>query len=348
MENRFDCLICNKNISIKNCSVSRHMKTHNLSIEEYISDKYKLVKGNYEKCGFCDRNAKPTFGIDHIKKEYSIIYNKGYSCGTIECKNNISIDILGIDYNPKIFEKIGSRKEYLSKLYKIGIEDAKKLKYSETGNHFDNSLKSFIELYGEDDGKRRHDKRINGIKINSARNKFPCTLDNFIKRYGNELGTCKYKDRCKKISYTSSKDYFIKKYGEEKANEIWKNKYKTIRTSKKSKIISNILDGLNIEYVMEKMIKGKFVDYFLPKYNMVIEYYGDYWHCNPNKFNKEYYMSQLKMEAKEVWEKDKKRIDLIKTEVNSILIIWESTNINDSLTEKYINDFKNKKIIVYL
>jgi len=56
----------------------------------------------------------------------------------------------------------------------------------------------------------------------------------------------------------------------------------------------------------------------------------------------------LKMNVSEVWKKDIIRIDIIKQKVNSILVIWESTKINDSLLEKYINDYKNKNTTIYL
>ena len=54
------------------------------------------------------------------------------------------------------------------------------------------------------------------------------------------------------------------------------------------------------------------------------------------------------MFAKEIWEKDKKRLDLILESANSIIIVWESTNIDDSLLEKILNDIKDKKTIIYL
>lgn len=348
MENQFNCEICNKAISTKNYAVSRHVKNHDLTLEKYVVSYYKKINGNIEKCGFCDNNAKPKYIIDHLKKEYSIMYEKGYSCDTIECKERISKEILGFDYNPKSYEKIGSKSEYLSRLYKIDIKDAKEMKYNKDTEYFDNSLESFIKIYGEEDGLIRYKKRLKGIIDNNPRNKFPCTLENFIKRYGKKVGEEKYKNRCEKISYTSSKDYFIEKYGNDKGNDIWRNKYKTIKTSEKSKKVSNILESINIKYEIEKNINGKFVDYYLPDYNIVIEYYGDYWHGNPKKYRHDYYISQLKMKVSDLWEKDSKRIESIKNEVGSIIIIWESTNLNDSLLEKYINDFKDKNTIIYL
>jgi hypothetical protein len=42
------------------------------------------------------------------------------------------------------------------------------------------------------------------------------------------------------------------------------------------KIISKLLDQLNINYIIEYHIDeiNKFCDYFLPEYNTIIEFYG--------------------------------------------------------------------------
>jgi len=334
----------------RNCDISRHVKKHNLEFISYIKKYYKISSDvEFRKCSFCDNEALPKFKINHIDFTYEIFYNNGYSCDTLECKKKISLDILGIEYDSKKFEKIGSRSDYLAKLYSIDIEDSKKMKYNINKiNFFDNSLNSFIELYGEMEGKRRYENRIMGISKNSARNKFPCTLENFILKYGKEKGTDVYNKRCEKISYSSSVDFFIEKYGIEEGKLRYKNKMKQTKVSKKSKIISDILSRLDIKYLSEENIGSKLVDFFIEESKIVIEYFGDYWHCNPKKYNSSYYNSRIKMFAKEIWEKDKKRLDLILESANSIIIVWESTNIDDSLLEKILNDIKDKKTIIYL
>lgn len=55
-------------------------------------------------------------------------------------------------------------------------------------------------------------------------------------------------------------------------------------TSKLEKTFANILDLLNIEhqqFFYAKEIKA-FYDFYLPKYNIIIEVDGDFWHCNPD------------------------------------------------------------------
>lgn len=349
MEIQYKCLICGESISSKNYAISRHVKKHNISLDNYIEKYYKTIS-SHEKCGFCDKKAVAKYEIDHIKLEYTLNYDKGFLCRTIECKSKISLDILGVEYEPKKFEKIGSKSEYLSKLYKTDINTAKSMKYSPKSDEkkFNNKLEDFQRIYGEIDGKYRYDKRLEGIIKNHAGNKFSCTLESFINKYGFEKGTISYNKRCERISYTSSIDFFIDKYGKEEGVKVWKNKFKQIKTSKSSLIIGNILDKLDIKYTIEYNINGKFVDYYLDDFNIVIEYFGNYWHMNPKLYSSNEYNSRIKKTASEIWIDDRNRLTKIKEICNSIIIIWESTKIDVSLLEKTINDIKNKKTIINL
>ncbi len=108
------------------------------------------------------------------------------------------------------------------------------------------------------------------------------------------------------------------------------------------------MDSLKINYEIEKNINSKFVDYFLTDYNIAIEYFGDYWHSNPKAYESDYYFPRMKMMAKEIWEKDRKRLIEIKQSVESIIIIWESSKINESILEKTIKNILNKKTIIYI
>lgn len=63
--------------------------------------------------------------------------------------------------------------------------------------------------------------------------------------------------------------------------------------------------------------------YDLYKGNKIIEYNGDYWHCNPIKYNKDYFNEQVGMPAEWIWEKDKFKIDYAKEVGYDILVIWE-------------------------
>lgn len=101
-------------------------------------------------------------------------------------------------------------------------------------------------------------------------------------------------------------------------------------TSKLEKTFANILNLLEIEYqtaYYAKDIKA-FYDFYLPKYNLIIEVDGDFWHCNPNsKHNIPKYATQQRNLIK----------DAIKNEwaINNgykILRFWED-DINNNIRQ---------------
>lgn len=102
-----------------------------------------------------------------------------------------------------------------------------------------------------------------------------------------------------------------------------KRKHPKYGTSKlEDDFAKNFLDKLGIEYQYQFEAKdiGRFFDFYLPKSNLIIEIDGDYWHGNPEKYEKdELKKHQIKAQ----------RIDEYKTKwalLHSIpvLRIWES------------------------
>lgn len=52
--------------------------------------------------------------------------------------------------------------------------------------------------------------------------------------------------------------------------------------TKPERMVESYLKENNIEYISQHFMYDKFiVDFYLPKYNMVLEVNGDFWHCNP-------------------------------------------------------------------
>ena len=71
-------------------------------------------------------------------------------------------------------------------------------------------------------------------------------------------------------------------------------------------------------------IDTKICDIYIPKLNLIIEYNGDYWHCNPKKYDASYYHQVKKKTAQELWEYDNNKIDLIKSNGYFFEVVWES------------------------
>ena len=70
----------------------------------------------------------------------------------------------------------------------------------------------------------------------------------------------------------------------------------------------------------------KFVDVYIPSIKKVIECHGDYWHCNPTKCSPTYYNKLVHLTANEIWDRDKKKEELLKNNGYDVEIVWENTN----------------------
>lgn len=63
--------------------------------------------------------------------------------------------------------------------------------------------------------------------------------------------------------------------------------------------------------------------------NKIIEYNGDYWHCNPEKYDSDYYNQSLHMTAEEKWTKDAEKINYAKERGYQVLVIWEKDYLDN-------------------
>jgi hypothetical protein len=136
-------------------------------------------------------------------------------------------------------------------------------------------------------------------------------LENFIKRYGEEEGRVRWSNRQEKWLTTMKSSNTTRLGISMIANEL----FEAI-----SKILPNILYGDN-EKIIRTSEKLYRVDCILEENNKIIEFFGDYWHANPNIYGiKEYKNNQQK---EEIWEKDANKIRLLKEKGYDILIIWE-------------------------
>jgi len=196
--------------------------------------------------------------------------------------------------------------------------------------------------------KQKHRMRSASISLNAC-----------VKRYGSELGHIKYNEyknthrshwrlqywtdrghdiaAAKEIiSNLQKRDlkYFINKYGEdvglEKYTEFSKKRLKGLKTaccgisSYENDILSHTSELSPIsQYVAVIDKKAIQVDIFYPSLNLIVEVFGDYWHCNPSEFLPEDIHPTYKTPVKMKWDSDKKRINMLKKNHN-VMIIWES------------------------
>ena len=130
---------------------------------------------------------------------------------------------------------------------------------------------------------------------------------------------------------TFTLDKCILKYGEELGYDIWSNRQTKWLASIKAKygVLSTGISEIG-EYFIQKVINGNKThmlygtrEKYMPnadtlhpfKYDLtnsenkrIIEFNGDYWHCNPNKYDGEYFNKRKQKYAKEIWEYDRLKV----------------------------------------
>lgn len=93
--------------------------------------------------------------------------------------------------------------------------------------------------------------------------------------------------------------------------------------------IARLLDTMGVDYKQNNQIGQYNVDFLIDgKY--VVECYGDYWHCNPQRYDGEYYNRGLKYKANQRWMKDERRLNELVMSGYPVLVLWEN-EINSCL-----------------
>ena len=115
--------------------------------------------------------------------------------------------------------------------------------------------------------------------------------------------------------------------------------------SKREKEIVGELKLLGYKTIHSYRVDSKICDVFIPSLNLIIEYFGDYWHCNPKKYEPDYFNKKKNKFAWELWDYDKKKIDLIKSYGYNLEVVWEGDlKFNNKLIELIIENYVTKLI----
>jgi G:T-mismatch repair DNA endonuclease (very short patch repair protein)/phage FluMu protein Com len=135
----------------------------------------------------------------------------------------------------------------------------------------------------------------------------------------------------KKLSESLKKSWESGKLEEtrKKMSEVLKKtrrqgKIKSVNKSKKENEICNMIKKLGYIVIPSLRVDTKICDIYIPKLNLIIEYFGDYWHCNPLKYDADYINVKKNLTAKEIWKYDESKLELIKSYGYNLEVIWES------------------------
>jgi G:T-mismatch repair DNA endonuclease (very short patch repair protein)/predicted RNA-binding Zn-ribbon protein involved in translation (DUF1610 family) len=118
-------------------------------------------------------------------------------------------------------------------------------------------------------------------------------------------------------------------------------KIKSVITSKREKEIVKEIKQLGYKPIHSYRVDSKICDVYIPSLNLIIEYFGDYWHCNPKKYESDFFNKKKGKFAWELWDYDKNKIDLIKSYGYNLEVVWEG---DLKLNNKLINIILQKYV----
>ena len=260
----------------------------NKKSKEKIKSRIKISLERPLYCKICNKEIKSESGLaSHIKNQH----------------DNLSYyEYLKMYYNIDV--------KNLNKEWDDGREERKNCGYIKTKK---NNLKLNLspkDRMNEDQYKKFRES-MNGVY----------TLEWFIKKYGDEMGEIKYQERSEKISKISH----FRKYNKEN-HQNW---------SKSSQLLFwDIYNIVNKNF--EKIYFGELnhecsggsrfnFDFVILDNKKVIEFNGDNFHANPNKYNEnDIPLKFLKKTAKEIWKQDEIKINKAKEKGFDVKIVWES------------------------
>jgi len=274
-----------------------------------FDESYVKSKENKQK------NCKSVYSRDFWLEQINPTTNKLYTIEEADCERNSRRPI---------------RKEYWIKRGHSEVEADQLAKETKVSNNKKGAKKS---------------AESNVRRISSKR----CIDYYTIREYSKEEA----KELVSKEQKYFSKDICIKKYGKEKGLKIWKERQvkwqetlkskppeeiarinrlkltKGITVSKAEKeILAEVRNAKPTLMVIDQLtlsdnIKKQYI-YDISANNKIIEYNGDFWHCNPKIYSADYVNPRTKLTASEKWNLDAEKIMFAQSQGYEVLIVWES------------------------
>lgn len=189
------------------------------------------------------------------------------------------------------------------------------------------------------------------------------TVENMVARHGEQDGLRKWDEYCDRQKITKSRDYVVAKYGTAYWNELCRRKYSP-HYAPDVAILNNIsleeavakiasryrvayASNLELELVeeLEKFIgpiehsnkkspfgkwnheKNTYVVYDIKHRDCIIEFNGDYWHANPMIYQADDLIRGTP--AKELWEKDRIKLEIAKAAGFRTYVVWEKDYLDN-------------------
>lgn len=196
-----------------------------------------------------------------------------------------------------------------------------------------NTLENAIIRHGQEAGAQKWTKYV------EHQRKAGVTLEWFTEKHGLEHGTELYEQICK--SKRHNLDLYVQRYGPligKQRYMDWINKKcamllqytsaaeRSFVAEVKARISQRCYDVTTDQFkIWDPITKRIFCyDVVFPDLKLVIEYNGDYWHCNPTRYAHDYLHPTIGRLASTIWDQDAKKLAALTARGFEYIVVWES------------------------
>ena len=298
----FECDSCNENISKKIYNLRERQYILCNNCNSFFASHSCERKG--DKNPMSCKSIQERFGFN--KKEAEEYFSKILSDAKISGSDkNTRKYWLNKGYSEDETTKILARKRPQSKHHWLnkGYSEDEAIYKARSNNA------STLEYYQERKYENAEKSRSDFIKQHNSN-----TLENFKEKYGNELGEEKYF----KWKSDSAENNKFKGYSIISQKLFW-SLYKILREEYEHIYFKK----LNKEYNLRSDKKLYCYDFAVFDNKKIIEFNGDYWHANPDKYQSEDIVYES-VSAKDIWIKDEIKNGFAESKGFDVMVIWEN------------------------
>jgi hypothetical protein len=205
-----------------------------------------------------------------------------------------------------------------------------------------------IERHGKEKGLKIWDTYV-------ARQAYTNTVEYFKEKYP-EDGYQKWLEYNQEKAKSSRLDWIMEQYNltEREALDVLASRAPKSRSSRSEELFILTLEehlGYKLDYTLltkQFAIWNKYLNtvnfYDIKHNNKIVEFHGDYWHCNPLVYSSDFYVPQAKQTAKEIWVMDYYKTLVATDRSYEVKIVWESDWIETpELVIKELSEWLNTK-----
>lgn len=319
-------------------------------------------------CQHCLEKKYPDFKEKNKSKIFNtfnkyVVYAFEIPQDIIDEKNKLSVPTLencirkyGEEKGREVFEEYKRKQAYTNSF------EYKKEKYGWTKEQYDEynksrsvTLENLIKRHGEEEGteiwKHYCERQSETSSTEYIRDKFgeyECEtinllksgkLEGFIRKYGETEGKKRFNNFIDAVN-NSFED--TNKYHQSKRGVCFFNK-----------IVKRLSElGYNFTYYYGDNEMRKYshidsvlysLDFFILELNICIEFNGDYWHANPEIYDKKWIHPIKKVSAEEIWKYDANRNKTLKEEFSiDVINVWEKSIYIDKKEDIIIDEIVKK------